>query len=190
MARRASCQNRCGYRITQCVLERGGVDGREIAPCTRATVRDCRRQGARACPLPTRADLEATLAAVQAVEATAHAEPLCAAVLPDVPAATLDAAIAVGRDAAATLARTSDPSFRPSGTGYRPGAFAKLFVQGFFGHGAAFVPLGKVIVATARPARAVSFAEEDFGAVVHGVIGTADGRAVGLLLTRCPSAEP
>jgi len=189
-ARRASCEVRCGYRVTQCVLGRGGVDGREVRPCTRAAVRDCRRRGKRACPLPTRAELTATLAAVQAVEATVHQYPLCAAVLPDVPAATLDEAIAVGRDAAAALAGSTDLTFRLAGPGYRPGAFVKLFLQGFSGHGAAFIPLGNVVVAIAHPARSVSYQEDDFGAVVHGVVGTANGQALGVLLTYCPSAAP
>ena len=186
-ARRASCEYRCGYRITQCVLARGGVDGAEIRPCTREAVADCRRRGARACPRPTREDMAALLASVQTVEATVHTAPLCAVVLPDVAATTLEQAIAVGRDAAAALAQTSDPTFRMSGRGYRPGAFEKLFIQGFFGHGVAFVPLGNVVVATARPARSVSYVADDFGAVVHGVVGVDRGRAVGVLLTYCPS---
>ena len=119
-----------------------------------------------------------------------HPFPLCAGVLPDLPAATLDQAIAIGRDAAAALAGTSDATFRMSGRGARPGAFGKLFVQGFSGHGIAFVPLGNVVVATARPARAVTYAEDDFGAVVQGIVGVEDGRAAGVLLTRCPSPQP
>jgi hypothetical protein len=186
-ARRASCERRCGYRIAQCVLAHGGVDGAEQAPCRRDAVAACRRRGPRACPIPTHDEFAATLAAVQAADAAVHAYPLCAALLPDVPAATIEEAIAIGRDAAAALAQTSDPTFAASGSGHRGGAFVKGFIQGTSGHGAAFLPLGNVIVATARPSRAVTYQQQDFGAVVFGVVGVADGRAVGVLLTYCRS---
>jgi hypothetical protein len=127
------------------------------------------------------------LAAVQAAEASVHAAPLCAAVLPALPAASIDEAIAVGRDAAATLARTADPMFQVRGRGFRGGAFGKLFLQGFSGHGAAFIPLGEVVVAITHPTRAVTYTTNDLGVVVHGVVGTANGRALGVLLTYCPA---
>jgi hypothetical protein len=188
LARRARCEDRCGYRITRCVLERGGVDGALVRECTRRAVRECRARGPRACPLPTHADLVAMLASVQTVEATVHIPPLCATTLPDAPAATIDEAIAVGRESARGLAATDDPTFEVRGGGYRGGAFGKLFIQGFFGHGAAFVPLGNVVVATTRPRRAVTYATDSFGAIVHGVVGVADGRARGILLTYCPAS--
>src|SRR5262249_58360676 len=103
--------------------------------------------GRRGCPLPSPAEVAATLAEVEAVEATVHEQPLCAATLPDVPAVDLAAAIAIGRDTAALLAGTSDPTFAQSGPGYRGGVFAKFFLQGFSGHGAAFIPLADVVLA-------------------------------------------
>ena len=169
------------------MLERGGVDGAEQPSCRRDAVEDCHRRGRRACPLPAPAELAATLVEVQAVEAAVHDHPLCAASLPDVPAVDLTAALAVGRDAAATLAATGDPTFQQRGPGYRGGAFGKFFLQGFFGHGAAFLPLGDVILAMARPTRAVTYTDESLSHIVHGVVGVANGRARGVLLTYCPS---
>ena len=165
----------------------GGVDGGKVRECTREMVAACRLRGRRECPLPTRGDLAATLAQVEAVEATAHDPPLCAAIVPGVPAASIDEAIAAGRDAAAALARTGDPTFHPSHP-HRGGAFGKLFLAGFSGHGAAFIPLGDVVVAMTRPTRAVTYATDDFRSIVHGVIGTANGRALGVLLTYCAAA--
>jgi len=187
-ARRAACERRCGYRVAQCVLARGGVDGLEQAPCRREAVAACRTRGRRACPLPTRDELAATLASVQAVEATVHEQPLCAALLPDVPATAVLEAIAVGRDAAAALVQTTDPAFGVTGGIYRGGAFGKNFVQGTSGHGAAFLPFGNVIVATANQSRTVTYAGPSFGDVVFGVVGVANGRAVGVLLTYCPTS--
>lgn len=169
----------------ECVLARGGTDGAEIRPCRREAASACRRRGARACPLPSRAELARTLEAVTVVEAAVHTTPLCAALLPDAPAESLDDALAVGRDAAAVLAHTSDPAFGLRGAGYRGGAFAKFFLQGTFGHGAAFAPLGDVVRALGRPTRAVTYAGSD--ASVYGVVGLAHGRALGLLLTFCPA---
>ena len=186
-ARRASCGLRCGYRIAECVLARGGVDGGEQRRCRRLVVGNCRRRTPRVCPLPDRDELAATVAAVQAVEATVHESPLCAATLPDVPAATLDDALAVGRETAAVLANASDAGFQLRAS-YGARVFEKLFIQGTLGHGAAFVPLGAVVQAMARPARAVVYARSDPPApLVYGIVGVMGGRAVGLLLTSCPS---
>jgi len=185
-AARARCQERCGYRIAQCVLARGGVDGSQLRECTRGAVAACQQRGRRVCPFPTRDELVATLAQVQAVEATVHDPALCAAIVPDVPATSIDDAIAAGRDAASALAGTTDPTLHQSGGGFRGGAFGKLFLQGFSGHGAAFIPLGDVVVAMARPSRSVSYATDTFGSIVHGVVGTRNGRALGVLLTYCP----
>ncbi len=99
--------------------------------------------------------------------------------------ASLDDAIAVGRDVAATLVHTSAPAFQRSGAGYRGGAFGKLFIQGTSGHGAAFVPLGNVVRAMARPTRAVTYTGNS--AAVFGIVGIADGKALGVLLTFCPA---
>jgi len=168
------------------VLERGGVDGGEQRSCRRLVVGDCRRRTPRVCPLPDRAALATTVAAVQAVEATVHESPLCAATLPDVPAATLDDALGVGRETAAVLANTSAGFQLRASYGAR--VFEKLFIQGTLGHGAAFVPLGAVVRAMARPARAVVYARMDPPApVVYGIVGVMSGRAVGLLLTSCPA---
>ena len=49
------CENRCGHRVAQCVLERGGVNGREVRECTRELVAAC-RASRRVCPLPTAGD--------------------------------------------------------------------------------------------------------------------------------------
>jgi hypothetical protein len=179
------CENRCGYRITQCVLERGGVDGREVPACTRELVSACHTRR-NVCPRPLPQQLYAALAEVEIAEATVHDPSLCATMLPDVPVADIEEALLVGRDTAAALAQTFDPTFRQSGRGYRGGAFAKFFMQGFFGHGAAFIPLGNAVVAMTRPARAVTYASDDYAAIVHGVVGVSKGHALGLLLTFCP----
>ena len=169
------------------MLARGGVDGGEQRRCRRLVVGNCRRRTPRVCPLPDRDELAATVAAVQAVEATVHESPLCAATLPDAPAATLDGALAIGRETAAVLANTSGAGFQLS-VSYRARVFEKLFIQGTLGHGAAFVPLGAVVRAMARPARAVVYARSDPPApLVYGIVGVMGGRAVGLLLTSCPS---
>jgi hypothetical protein len=179
------CENRCGYRITQCMLERGGVDGREVRECTRQLVGACHTRP-NVCPGPTPEQLYAALAEVEIGEATIHDPSLCATMLPDVPVADIEEALLVGRDTAAALAKTYDPTFRQSGHGYRGGAFGKLFLQGFFGHGAAFIPLGNAVVAMTRSTRAVTYVSDDYAAIVHGVVGVSKGRALGLLLTYCP----
>jgi hypothetical protein len=167
------------------VLARGGVDGHEVAPCRRSLIGACQERGPHACPLPTREELGATLAAVQAAEATVHPSPLCAATLPATPAASIDDAIAAGRDAAAALAATNDPGFQIRGPTYPGRVFQKLFIQGTLGHGAAFVPLGDVVRAMARPTRAVTYAGN--GPAVYGIVGIAGGNALGVLLTSCPA---
>jgi len=181
---RGACTLRCGHRVATCVLAHGGVDGRKVAPCRREAVAECRRVGARACPLPSREELAATLAAVVAVEAVVHDNPLCAATLPPDPAATVTDALEVGRATAAAIA--GNPTLRARGI-YGGRVFEKLFIQGTFGHGAAFVPLGEVVRALARPARAVVYAGDSGGAAVYGVVGSRDGAAIGVLLTSCPS---
>lgn len=187
--RAKSCNpRRCGFRISECALARGGVDGAEIPGCRHDVVEACRHQRSRSgCAPPSFDAFAATLARVQAWEATVHDQPLCAALLPDVPATTIDEVAAIGRDVAAALAASSDPSLGVQGHGFRGGAFGKLFLQGFSGHGAAFIPLGDVIVANSRPRRAVTYATDSFSAIVHGVIGVRGGRATGLLLTYCPT---
>src|SRR5262249_27515899 len=163
---------RCGLRISECALARGGVDGAEIPGCRHDVVEACRHQRSRGgCEAPSLDVLAATLVRVQAAEATVHDQPLCAALLPDVAATTIDEVAAVGRNAAAALAASNDPTFALRGPGFRGGAFGKLFLQGFSGHGAAFIPLGDVIVANSRPRRAVTYGTNDFSAIVHGVIG-------------------
>jgi hypothetical protein len=185
-ARRPPCQLQCGHRIATCVLARGGVDGRELGGCRREIVGQCRRRGPRVCPLPTRDELAGTLAAIQAAEAAVHEHPLCAATLSALPAASIEAAIAAGRDTAAALAGTVDPSFQLRSS-YRARVFEKLFIQGTFGHGAAFLPLGDAVRAIAHPTRAVIYAADSGGGAVYGIVGSTDGAAVGVLLTSCPS---
>jgi len=178
------CENRCGYRITQCVLERGGVDGAEVRKCTREAVDAC-RSSPRACPRPTPEALYSALAEVEIAEATVHDPSLCATMLPNVPVTDIEEALLIGRDTAAALAQSTDPTFRQSGRGYRGGAFGKLFMQGFSGHGAAFIPLGSAVVAMTRPTRAVTYMSDDYASIVHGVVGVAHGHALGVLLTYC-----
>lgn len=181
------CQRRCGHRVAQCVLERGGVEGHYVRNrCNREIVGQCRRRGPAMCPLPTREELAATLAAVEALEAEVHDSLLCTAMLPALPAATVDEAIAVGRDAAAALAGTSDPAFQPAARTFRGGAFYKLFL-GASVHGKAFWPLGDVVRELARPTRTVTYFGGSDSPAVYGVVGSADGTAMGVLLTDCPS---
>ena len=181
----APCALRCGFRVTRCVLDRGGVDGLEQGPCRRAAVRACQVKRA-ACPLPDHDQLAATLASVVAVETPAHHDdPLCAAALPAVPVNDITEAIAVGRDTAAALVGTTDAGFRAL-TVYAGRTFGKFFLQGTSGHGAAFVPLGSAVVALARPARAVVYANGT-SRTAYGVVGVHDGEAVGIVLAYCPA---
>jgi hypothetical protein len=178
------CENRCGYRITQCMLERGGVNGREVRECTRELVAAC-RASRRVCPLPTAGAVVSALAEVEIMEATVHDPSLCATVVRDVPVSNVDEAILVGRDTAAALANVTDPTLEASSV-HRGGVFEQSFVAGTNGHGAAFVPLGHAIVAMTRRTRAVTYVTGDGTSVAYGVIGMADGNALGLLLAFCP----
>jgi hypothetical protein len=169
------------------VLERGGVEGHYVRNrCSREIVGQCRRRGPAACPLPSREELAATLAAVQAFEVEVHDSPVCAATLPALPAGSVDDAIAAGRDTAAALAGTTDPSFRPIARNIRGGAFKKFFV-GVSVHGEAFWPLADAVRAMARPTRTVGYTADSGDPIVYGVVGSADGIAMGVLLSRCPS---
>lgn len=67
-----------------------------------------------------------------------------------------------------------------------PSGQRKFFLQGTSGHGAAFVPLGNVVRALARPVRAVTYLGRD--ASVYGVVGVTNGTVLGLLLTACPGS--
>jgi len=180
-----ACRRRCGQQVAQCMLERGEVEGHyAMGACRRQVVAACRRRGAAACPLPSREELAASLAAVQALEAEVHDSPLCAATLPALPAETIDEAIAVGRELAAALAATADPSFQAHGT-FRGGAFVKYFIA-LSVHSKAFWPLGDVVRELARPARLVAYSGDSGNPRVYGLVGSADGEALGVLLTVCP----